>query len=120
MRRFLRLLSSILGKLTQLPDWLDWLLSVVEPAVVLAVTSVILYIVYWLVFGPEQDPRQARFRELIKGVSDNWKAGLVLLIILFYRTIRIFLEQAEEALGVKRPLTGEAQEGSKASTQERV
>jgi hypothetical protein len=34
-------------------------------------------------------------------------------VLLFYRTVRIFLEQAEEAWGVKRPMKGEEQSGSK-------
>jgi hypothetical protein len=62
---------------------------------------------------PDVDGRQARIIALMKGLNDNWKAALVLLVLLFYRTVRIFLEQAEEAWGVKRPLKGEAQSGTK-------
>jgi len=103
-----------LTKLSRLPDWLDWLLSVVEPVVVLAITIVIFYTGYCLVFGPEQSGHLARFKDLMKEVNDNWKAGLLLLVLLFYRTIRIFLEQAEEAFSIKkkRTMTGEAKEGT--------
>jgi hypothetical protein len=48
--------------------------------------------------------------ELVKGLNDNWKAALILLVVLFYRTVRMFLEQAEEAFGVKRRLPGEPRE----------
>jgi|SRR6266851_6887153 len=120
MRRFLHWLLRTLSKLSQLPDWLDWFLSVVEPLVVIAITVVIFYVGYWLVFGPDLNAHQTRFKELIKEISDNWKAGLLLLVLLFYRTIRIFLEQAEEAFSVKRPLRGEPEEGSKPSSQERA
>ena len=106
--------SLKLTKLTRLPDWLDWLLSVVEPLVVLAITVVIFYIGYGLVFGSAQSNQLARFKDLMEEVNDNWKAGLLLLVLLFYRTIRIFLEQAEEAFSIKRKklMAGEAKEGT--------
>jgi hypothetical protein len=111
MHQFLRALFGTLRKLSRLPRWLDWLLSVVEPLVVLAITVVIFYIGYWVVFGPEQNAHQMQFKELIKEVDENWKAGLLLLLLLFYRTVRVFLEQAEEAFGVKKKtkLAGEAE-----------
>jgi hypothetical protein len=107
-------LSPTLRKLIQLPEWLDWLLSVVEPLVVLAITVVIFYTGYCLVFGSEQSSHLARFKDLMKEVNDNWKAGLLLLVLLFYRTIRTFLEQAEEAFSIKKKksLPGEAKEGT--------
>jgi hypothetical protein len=108
-----------LSKLSRLPHWLNWLLSVVEPLVVLVITALVLYSAYWLVFGAGQDPHRIRLLELMRAVSDDWKAAVVLLLLLFYRTVRVFLEQAEEAFSVKRPLRGEAQEGSKA-TQEKA
>src|SRR5713226_4468994 len=108
MLRLLRSLLSGLKKLSQLPVWLNWLLSVVEPLVVLGIAIVILYAGYSAVFGPLQSTQQARFKELLQVINDNWKVGVLLLIVLFYRTIRIFLEQAEEAFTVKRkkPLPG--------------
>jgi hypothetical protein len=113
MRRFLRALLETFREFSRLPMWLDWLLSVVEPLVVLAITAVIFYIGYWVIFGPPQSPQQTQFRELIKEVDENWKAGLLLLLLLFYRTVRVFLEQAEEAFGVKKrkELAGEVHTG---------
>lgn len=92
-----------LNKIEPLPEWLDWLLSVVEPAVVLAITCLMAYSVCLLMFGG--GPGRARLVELMKGMNDNWKASLLLLLVLFYRTVRTFLEQAEELLTVKRKKT---------------
>jgi hypothetical protein len=111
IRRALRRLVGTLSKLSRLPDWVDWLLSLVEPLVVLSIAAASFYIGYYLVVSPENGPRQAQYRQLIKEINDNWKAGILLLILLFYRTVRTFLEQAEEAFSVKRPLRGESQEG---------
>lgn len=100
-----------LTKLSRLPDWLNWLLSVVEPLVVLAIAALVFYSAYWLVFGSEQDQHRTRLMALMKGINDDWKAALLLLLLLFYRTVRVFLEQAEEAFGVRKrkPLPGEPQ-----------
>lgn len=91
---------KFLRKLAQIPEWLDWILSAIEPIVVLAVAFVVAYVVYWAVFstGHWHDHIVTTVKEL----SDNWKAGLMLMVVLFYRTVRMFLEQAEEAFGVKR------------------
>jgi hypothetical protein len=112
MRRVLSWLSRSLARLSDLPDWLNWLLSVVEPLVVLGISAWIAYGA-WCLVRPEVNGRQARILVLMKHMNDNWKAGLILLVLLFYRTVRIFLEQAEEAWGVKRPMKGEEQSGSK-------
>ena len=108
----MRKLLNFLGKLSDLPDWLNWLLSVVEPLVVLLITVLTSYIAWCLAISKSAD-KQAHALALIKGIAENWKAVLVILVPLFYRTIRIFLEQAEEALGVKRPLRGEPKAGMK-------
>ena len=103
-------LARRLRRLADIPIWLNWLLAVVEPLIVLAMTGVICWAAYWLVFGLAQPDRQTRLLDAIRLLNDNWKAGLLLLLLLFYRTIRTFLEQAEEAWGVKRRrLRGEAE-----------
>jgi hypothetical protein len=102
--KFLRAMGAsilrVFSMLVRLPEWLNWLLAVVEPLVVLGVTFSLAYATYWLVFA--QDKGHAYLSTTIKQLNDNWKVGLILLVALFYRTIRIFLEQAEEAWGVKR------------------
>lgn len=112
MRRILYWLSRVRTALSRLPDFLNWLLSAIEPLIVLGITVSISYGV-WCLVRPDVNGRQAHVLALMKWINDNWKAALILLVPLFYRTIRIFLEQAEEAMGVKRPLKGEPQPGTK-------
>jgi hypothetical protein len=115
----LRVVVRMLSRLSQLPDGLNWLLSVFEPLIVLVIGFLILYSAYWLVFGSEQSARQTRIMLLIRGINDNWKAALILLVPLFYRTVRVFLEQAEEAFSVKRPLRGGPVETGESPTREK-
>jgi hypothetical protein len=75
---------------------------VIEFGLTLAVTYVAVYVGYWLVFGPAADPRHDRMLQLVKTISDNWKAFLLLGIPLFYRTVRTFMEEVQEAGGMKR------------------
>jgi hypothetical protein len=35
-------------------------------------------------------------------MNENWKVGLLILLPLFYRPIRTFLEELREAFGMKR------------------
>lgn len=112
IRRILNWLNLARASLSRLPDFLNWLLSAIEPLIVLGITVSVSYGA-WCLIMPEANGRQARILALMKGINDNWKAALVLLVPLFYRTIRIFLEQAEEAMGVKRPLKGDAQPGTR-------
>lgn len=74
-----------------------------ETLTVLGVFGVASYIGWWLVFGDVKDPRHDRMLSLLGTVSDNWKAFLLLAIPLFYRTVRTFLEEVQEAFGMKRP-----------------
>jgi hypothetical protein len=99
-------------KLADLPSWLNWLLSVVEPVIVLVFTYLVIYSSCLLIFGDRKNDQNVRMIELLKLMSENWKVALILIILLFYRTVRIFLEQAEEAWGVKRkkPIFGEPQQ----------
>ena len=39
---------------------------------------------------------------LVQLVNDNWKTFLLLVLLLFYRTIRTFLEEVQEGFGMKR------------------
>jgi len=96
-----------------LPDWLNWLLSVCEPLIALAIASFAFY-AGWIVLSPSHSDSQARLIQTLRALNDNWKAVLLLLVPLFYRTVRTFLEQAEEAFSIKRkkPLSGEPQEES--------
>jgi hypothetical protein len=88
--------------LTRLPDFLNWTLAVLEPLVVIALIGATGYVSYLLVWSPDQEPRRIHALAAIGQIHQNWRPALILLIVLFYRTVRTFLEQAEEALGVKK------------------
>lgn len=80
--------------------FLDWLVSVVERLLVLGLSYVIFYFGYQLVRG-KSVPDQFT---VLKFFADNWKIGIIVLIVLFYGTVRTFLEQVQEVWGMKRPL----------------
>ncbi|MBI5601460.1 MAG: hypothetical protein HY944_07825 [Gemmatimonadetes bacterium] len=75
---------------------------VVEGGLVLGLFVIACYAGYWLVFGDVQDPRYARMTALLSLASANWQAVLLLLIPLFYRTVRTFAEEVQEFAGAKR------------------
>ena len=41
----------------------------------------------------------------LRALNENWKVSLLLLIPLFYRTVRTFLERVEKAWGIEAPRT---------------
>jgi hypothetical protein len=82
-----------------IPDYLNWLLSILELLIVFAIASLVGYAVFCFLLGTSQE---VRFTRLMQVVNENWKAALVLLIPLFYRPIRVFLENLEEAGSLKR------------------
>jgi hypothetical protein len=94
--------------------WLDRALECLEVVIVFALALGILvatiYEFIW-VFTGDSASRQIRVVSIMRGLNQNWKAALLLLVPLFYRTVRRFLEQTEEAFGMKRkrPLPGESQ-----------
>jgi hypothetical protein len=90
----------------QVQPILDTILRCLEAVTVLflalAILGAIGYETCWIFFG---DPpvRQARLALAMKGLNENWKVGLILVVPLFYRTIRGFLERLEEFGGAKAP-----------------
>jgi hypothetical protein len=83
-------------------DWLAWLeersdtyLTVAELFVVLAlaisITVLAILTLIWIVKTPCLQVQQDRLITVLKTLSDNWKAVLILLVPLFYRTIRKFI-----------------------------
>ena len=85
--------------------WTDRLLSAIEVTTVVLLTFAvyfsIIYQVGWILCGTDVQPRHARLSEVAKSLNENWKAGLLLFIPLFYRSIRGFLERVEEFAGMK-------------------
>jgi hypothetical protein len=61
------------------------------------------FVLFWICFGIGGD-QKSRLAGAVNGINLNWKIGLLLLIPLFYRTIRDVLERMEEGpLGTKFP-----------------
>lgn len=88
--------------------WLDRVLECLEVAMVLVLAAGILvatgYEIIWI-FNGDPLTRQARLAAALRTLNENWKALLLLLIPLFYQTIRGFLERVEEFAGAKAPRT---------------
>ena len=102
---------------TKLIDRLsDRLLRLGEVCIVLSITFVVLLMVvyglFWLAWC-NQETRAVRLAGMAKVLNDNWKVALLLLIPLFYRTIRVFLERVEKAWGMEAPIYREAPSGEK-------
>jgi hypothetical protein len=91
----------------QLELWLDRLVRCGEVLVVLLLTALLLggivYQTIWILWA-SSDCREVRFAQSLKTINDNWKVGLIILIPLFYRGIRAFLERVEEFAGMKAPV----------------
>lgn len=77
---------------------LDWMVKVVERLLVLGVAWVAFYFGYHFCRGLLSPPQ----RDVIAFVAQNWKIVLILMIPLFYQTVRTFLEEVQEAWGIKR------------------
>lgn len=82
----------------RLPDLLDWLLSVLERLLALGLAVAVIWAGYRLATGKATQNEQ----DTIFKLGENWKAALFLLIPLFYKTVRVFLEEVHEAFGMKR------------------
>jgi hypothetical protein len=80
--------------------WGEVCIVVLIAVVVIAAT---LYQVLWIVFAMDWPTREARLSTSLRMLNEDWKVGLILLVPLFYRTIRAFLERVEEAFGMKAP-----------------
>jgi len=82
-----------------IPEFLNYVLSIVELVIVLIIACLTGFAVYCFLSGSGQ---QTRFISLMEAIEKNWKAALILLIPLFYRPVRTFLEQLEKAWGLER------------------
>lgn len=87
------------------PERLDNCLRIAEAIIVLAITVAIFGLIvveFWSVLlRGDSPPRQQRVESMLKTLNDNWKASLLLLVPLFYRTIRMFLEKVKRAWGME-------------------
>jgi hypothetical protein len=74
------------------------MVKVVERLLVLGMASMAFYFGYHFCRGSLSSQQ----RDVIAFVAQNWKIVLVLMIPLFYQTVRTFLEEVQEAWGIKR------------------
>jgi hypothetical protein len=78
----------------------DTFLTVAELSVVLALavslTILAILTLIWIVKTGSLQTQQDRLTTILKTLSDNWKAVLILLVPLFYRTIRKFIARIKK------------------------
>jgi len=83
----------------------DRCLKISEAVVVITITIVFVLLVgrqiHWVRIAFSAADRQSRIEQSLKMVNDNWKVGLLILIPLFYRTTRMFLERVRKVWGVE-------------------
>ncbi len=81
--------------------YMDRALKACEALIVISLTVVLLgFVVYqivWIMAGCVQE----RINSTFKMLNDYWKVGLLLLVPLFYRTVRMFLEKVRKFLGME-------------------
>jgi hypothetical protein len=105
----IKTIAAILGEYaSRLPKLvltaLDWLVGVVERLVVLSIAFVTFYVGWFAFYGAKMVPKGAvkpPAVEFLTALSENWKGFLLLLIPLFYRTVRTFLERVEKFAGME-------------------
>lgn len=56
-----------------------------------------VFIGSWLIWGDEGKPHYLRAVGLLKLMNDNWKALLLIAVLLFYRPVRTFVEEVQDA-----------------------
>jgi hypothetical protein len=79
----------------------DRTLKVCEILLVLSLTAALLgFIGYQVVWIWRQCPEE-RIKSTLTMLNENWKVGLLLLVPLFYRTVRMFLERVRKFLGME-------------------
>jgi hypothetical protein len=76
-----------------------------EILLVLTITvALVLFVVrevLWVWLACDAVIRQERIESALKMLNENWKVGLLILVPLFYRTIRMFLERVRKAFGME-------------------
>lgn len=92
------------------PFWPDGLFKLLEACtvflIVLLAVAATIYEIIWICTGGTWSDAHTRFQDALTRFDNHWRLGLALLVPLFYRTIRTFLEQVKEFMGMKRELPG--------------
>jgi hypothetical protein len=88
--------------LERVPEFLNAVLSILEPLLVIGVGVALCYVLYVLFMEPSSSENRQVVEDAIQTLGANWTFAVVILLPLFYRRVRIFLEEVQEAGGVKR------------------
>jgi hypothetical protein len=85
---------------TKFELFLDRALKACEAFTVILLTVTLLgFICYqaaWVAWSPQE-----RIKSTLTMLNENWKVGLLLLVPLFYRTVRMFLQRVRKFLGME-------------------
>ena len=84
------------------PEFADWLIKVLERAMVASTALLFVAGVLFLVFGNWSSVENTRAAQVLRLLDSNWRATLLLLVPLFYLPIRRFIEELDEFRGAKR------------------
>lgn len=74
----------------------------VEVTTVLGVFYATFYVGSRLLVSDLTDPDHQRMVSVLETLNNNWRALLLLAVVLFHRSIKKFLDEVQEVLGVKR------------------
>ncbi len=80
----------------------DWWITILEFVIImllgLIVIAVILFSVYFIIWGGDRELEKVKnICRVASFLGGNWKAALLILIPLFFRPIRFFLERVKKA-----------------------
>ncbi len=84
-------------------EWLTHFEVFTVFSILLVAVLSVLHEIWWRVCGGPWPEGHARFGNALGQLDSHWKLALGLLVPLFYRTIRQFLQEAENIFGVNRP-----------------
>jgi hypothetical protein len=99
--------KTITAVITKIPsgtlDFLDWILSLAERVIAIGICIVVFYLGFRLMSGKAS----ASDSQFLLALGQNWKVLLLVLVPLFYPTIRKLIVEAQEiGLYKRRPLPG--------------
>ena len=95
---------------TKSDNFLDGLVRIAEKVIVLIIAIVIFGAVILQSIWILRACQEYRFSYAVTLLSRNWEALLILLIPLFYRPIRTFMDRVEEFWKIKAAPSGQVQE----------
>ena len=90
---------------TKTPDKTDVFLTWLE---VINICAIVVFawfaaglLAWWILFGQASD-QKGRLGVVIRGMNAHWRLGALLLVVLFYRTVREILSRIEKGPGGTR------------------